>query len=382
MILALRCLGAREGFICVRHEYPAQIEALRDAVAEAEAILRGRGTFGTVLPFRIEIVESPGGYICGEQSALLEALEGQRAQPRLRNSATDIQRNGLYGQPTILNNVETMAWVPAIALQGWRWYASQGHHALEGDDEGRPVLREDRYKGLRFFSISGDVERPGVYEVPIGSPLRELVEGCAGGMREGRELRAVAPSGPSGGFLPAEFARVDLRRRLEEGLTEARGNNPRRLKRFIESLAGEGRISVLDLELASPLFRAMGSMLGAGIVVLDASRDLVGLARNATEFFRNESCGKCVPCRLGTQQFAELAGRLDQGGYSRVAWQSEGAEELIGELGQSMELTSICSLGKAASNPLKTLVENFHEDIDNHLSSPNPAGRPGPGASS
>src|SRR5262249_33221741 len=147
------------------------------------------------------VVESPGGYICGEQTALLEALAGQRAQPRLRNSSADIQGNGLFDKPTILNNVETLAWGPAVVLPGGgSWCASRGF-ANSGTDGAAESTRDDRYKGLRFFSVSGDVNRPGVYEVPIGTPLRHLIEGSryAQGMRDAQELRAVASSGPSSG---------------------------------------------------------------------------------------------------------------------------------------------------------------------------------------
>jgi NADH:ubiquinone oxidoreductase subunit F (NADH-binding) len=380
MVLALRFLNAKEGYIYVRHEYQAGIEALRTAVRDAEDILCRDKVFGPDLPFRIEVVESPGGYICGEQSALLEALRGQRAQPRLQNMAADIQVSGLDNKPTILNNVETLAWVPAVVLKdGGRWYAARGF-GNSGFDEGGKPKSADRYKGLRFFSISGDVNRPGVYEVPIGTPLRDLIHGgkYAQGMRDGQELRALAPSGPSGGFLAAEFEASELRsqlerglRRLEASLRQGRGNerDKARLERFRESLVGSGRVSVLDLELAAPLFRALGAMLGPGIVVYgqDSTTDMIGPARCAAEFFRNESCGKCVPCRLGSQQLADLATRLANGNYTEIEWKAEGAERMIEALGVSLELTSICSLGRVAVNPLATLIKHFPADVSAHL---------------
>jgi NADH:ubiquinone oxidoreductase subunit F (NADH-binding)/NADH:ubiquinone oxidoreductase subunit E len=374
MVLALRFLNAKEGYLYVRHEYRPSIEALRSTIAEAEELFRREQIFGPEpeLPFRIEVAVSPGGYICGEQSALLEALADQRAQPRLQNLARDIQRNGLFHKPTILNNVETLAWVPAVVLKdGGRWYAAQGFDHPGFDESGKPKHRE-RYPGLRFFSVSGAVNRPGVYEVPMGASLRELIEGTqyAGGLSDKKGLRAIASSGPSSGFLPAEFEVSELRRRLQAGLRTARPNQKDRLERFLgNTLSRSGRVSVLDLELAAPLFRALGTMLGGGIVVygLESTPDMVGPALCASEFFRNESCGKCVPCRLGSQQLADFAARLARGGYSQQQWNAEGVKPMIEALSMSLELTSICSLGRVAANPLTSLINDFPGDVRNHL---------------
>jgi NADH:ubiquinone oxidoreductase subunit F (NADH-binding) len=371
MVLALRFLGAGKGYIFVRHEYGPAVEALRHAVRRANEFFLRENVFGPELPFQIEVVESPGGYICGEQTALLEALAGERAQPRLSNSSADIQVNGLHDKPTILNNVETLAWVPAIVLgAGGSWYAANGFGNSATDESGGPGSH-DRYKGLRFFSISGDVNRPGVYEVPIGTPLRDLIERSeyAQGMRDGQALRAIASSGPSSGFLPADFAASHLRRRLEEGIRTAFDKEKPRLRRFLDALPESGRVSVLDLELATPLFRALNTTLGGGIVVYgrNSTPDMVGPALSASEFFRNESCGKCVPCRLGSQQLADLAARLAGGGYTRAEWVAEGAESMIQALERTLELTSICSLGRVAANPLATLITHFPVDIRAHL---------------
>ena len=194
VILGGMMIGAERGFIYIRHEYEPQIEAVKAAIARAERLgVCGKNFLGTGRDFPIEVYVSPGGYICGEQSALIEAMEDRRAEPR--NKPPLLETNGLYDKPTLLSNVETFAWVPAIAVRGGAWYRDLGVNGA---------------RGMRFFSICGDVNRPGVYEVPIGTTLGDLIDQHAGGMRGGRRLKAIAPSGPSGGFLPARLPRRDL----------------------------------------------------------------------------------------------------------------------------------------------------------------------------
>jgi NADH:ubiquinone oxidoreductase subunit F (NADH-binding)/NADH:ubiquinone oxidoreductase subunit E len=278
VILGALFVGAGSAYIYIRHEYEEQVEAVRAAIARAEALgVCGRDVLGTGRPLAVEVFVSPGGYICGEQSALVEAMEGKRAEPR--NKPPLLETNGLFDRPTLLSNVETFAWVPAIALRGGAWYRDQGANG---------------YKGLRFFSVCGDLNLPGVYEVPIGITLRELVDGFAGGMKGGRRLKAFAPSGPSGGFLPARLPRSTLPRGFEAKVPA----------RFLDERLPEGAdgLDVLDLELDLQLFRDLGLMLGAGMMVYDEGANMLEHALNASEFFRNESCGKCVPCRLGSHE--------------------------------------------------------------------------------
>jgi NADH:ubiquinone oxidoreductase subunit F (NADH-binding)/NADH:ubiquinone oxidoreductase subunit E len=340
VILGGLVVGAERGYIYIRHEYGEQIAAMNRAIAEAEA-LGVCGPDATVLgrPFPVEVFVSPGGYICGEQSALIEAMEGKRAEPR--NKPPQLETNGLYDRPTLLSNVETFAWVPAIVMNGGAWYRNFGR---------------DGYKGLRFFSICGDLNRPGVYEVPIGMTLRGLVV-LAGGLSGGQKLKAFAPSGPSGGFLPAKIPLDTLTKGFEKRVPEfaARRIPP-----------GATHLDVLDLELDLDLFRALGLMLGAGMVVYGDRADMLDQAKNATEFFRNESCGKCVPCRIGSTKTAEIAADLAGTSPSRPLAESEA---LADDLRRAMEMTSICGLGMVAASPLASVFRYFRDDLVN---------RPGP----
>jgi formate dehydrogenase beta subunit len=330
MILAGLIVGAQRGYVYIRHEYEEQIAAVGKAIERARELgVCGYRLTDTDIQFDLEVYVSPGGYICGEQSALIEAMEDKRAEPR--NRPPELQTNGLFDKPTVLNNVETFAWVPAIVTRGaGTWYANQE----------RPGC-----KGRRIFSLSGDVNKPGVYEVPNGLLLRELIE-LAGGMREGKPLKAFAPSGPSCGFLPAKLPVSALpkdfvRKKMPEGATH---------------------YDLLDLPLDFSLVRGeMKLMLGGGLVVYGEGADIVEQARVCSEFFRNESCGKCVPCRLGSQKIAEYSQEIAAGGPTPA----EMAHQLpiIRELSRTMEKTSICGLGQVASNPLSTLLTYFQDEL-------------------
>lgn len=342
VILAGLLTGATRGYIYIRHEYPEQIEAMRQAIQAAQrAGVCGQRILGTERNFPVEVFVSPGGYICGEQSALIEAIEDRRAQPR--NKPPQLETNGLYDKPTLVNNVETFAWVPAIMLRGGEWYRDQGVRGC---------------KGLRFFSICGHVNRPGAYEVPCGTTLRELIEDHAGGLIAGQRLKAFAPSGPSGGFLPAQLPVTALARGWEKRLSES----------SLASLLSSGatHVNVLDLELDLQRFRDLGLSLGAGLAVYDERADMVEQALNCLEFFRNESCGKCVPCRIGSEKLVQIATQLQSRGYDAPQWSSTSA--LVAELARAMELTSICGLGVVASKPLTSLAQFFPDEVARHLS--------------
>jgi NADH:ubiquinone oxidoreductase subunit F (NADH-binding)/NADH:ubiquinone oxidoreductase subunit E len=341
MVLAGLVTGATRGWVYVRHEYEEEIDALTGAIeaARAQGVVGDR-VLGSDLAFDLEVFVSPGGYICGEETALLEAMEDRRAEPR--NKPPFPTTAGLYNRPTVINNVETLSWVPAIVTHGGEWYRDQGVNGATG---------------LRFVSISGDVRRPAVYEVPLGQTVRDLIFETAGGMRDGQRLAAIAPSGPSGGFLPAVVRAENLPQKfVKERLP-----------------AGATTYDILDLPLDLNALAAIGSMLGAAFVVVGDGTPIVEMALNCVRFFRNESCGKCVPCRLGSEK---LAGMVEQLLARRLPREHLG---LVEELAAAMYATSICGLGQVAANPIASVLRHFREDLEKYLE-PTPAARPEAGA--
>ncbi len=358
VILAGLVTEASQGFIYIRHEYTEQIEACRAEIRRAEE-LGFCGEKASVLgrPFPISVFVSPGGYICGEQSALIEAMSDHRGEPR--NMPPKLETNGLQDLPTLVSNVETFAWVPYIWIKGGKTYASLGVNG---------------WKGRRFFSVSGDVKKPGVYEVPMGMTLRELLYGeeYCGGIAGDRKLKAFAPSGPSGGFLPAKLTagnglpRDHTKRKEWQELAQRRGFDP-----------ASNELDILDLELELNLFRALSptQALGAGLIVYAEGRDMPEQAVNALEFFRNESCGKCVPCRMGSQKLASLGDNLVHGKIEANHWK-EDLLPLIQEMSKAIELASICGLGRSVPMPLRTVGSFFEDDINKHLSGSNGAHAP------
>jgi NADH:ubiquinone oxidoreductase subunit F (NADH-binding)/NADH:ubiquinone oxidoreductase subunit E len=361
VILASLITEATQGFIYIRHEYAEQIEACRREIRRAEQLgLCGENAMvlGRSLP--IAVFVSPGGYICGEQSALIEAMSDRRGEPR--NMPPKLETNGLNDLPTLVSNVETFAWVPFVCLRGGKTYAAQGVNG---------------WKGRRIFSVSGDVKRPGVYEVPMGLTLRELIYGeqyCRG-IAGDKKLKGFAPSGPSGGFLPAKLTpgkglpRDHTNNKSWQALATRRGFDP-----------ASAELDILDLELELNLFRALSptQALGAGLTVYAEGRDMAEQAVNSVEFFRNESCGKCVPCRLGSQKMASLGSHLLSGKIQAASWKNE-ILPLIKEMGTAIELASICGLGRSVPIPLKTAAAFFEEDVTKHLSENGaaPAAKPG-----
>ena len=252
MITAGLVTGARKGILYIRHEYEGPKEVLQQEIDRCyQRGLLGPRILGSDLAFDLEIFVSPGGYICGEESALLEAIEGKRAEPR--NKPPFPVTNGLWNQPTVINNVETFCLATVILARGADWYKAQGKNGSVG---------------MKFVGISGDVNRPGIFEVPMGTTYSELIYENAGGISDGRKLLAFAPSGPSSGYLPASMATLPL-----------------------------------DWNAVA----AAGSMVGSGAIVVCAEgRCMLDMALNATRFYRNESCGKCVPCRVGSQKMVEM----------------------------------------------------------------------------
>jgi NADH:ubiquinone oxidoreductase subunit F (NADH-binding)/NADH:ubiquinone oxidoreductase subunit E len=285
LVLGMLATGCHEGWVFIRHEYHFEEDVLREELER----LRGLGLLDEAA-VTVNIFTSPGGYILGEESALLECMEGHRGEPRNKPPFPAV--NGLWGKPTLMNSVETFAHVPVIADRGAEWWKSQG---VNGGT------------GLKFFAVSGHIERPDVYCVPMGTTARELIE-VAGGVSDGRELLAFQPGGASSNFLgPAQ----------------------------------------LDVPLDFGPLADAGSMLGSGaLVVMAEGTDLLAAATNVLRFFRNESCGKCVPCRVGSAKaHALLAELLESGGGA------DDVDDRILELEKTMRLTSICGLGQVALGP-------------------------------
>src|SRR5258708_5629420 len=252
MIIAGLVTGAKRGILYIRHEYHLQEETLGEEIRRCyRSGLLGKKILGSDLDYDVEIFVSPGGYICGEESALIEAIEGHRAEPR--NKPPFPGQIGLWHKPTVINNVETFINVPQILARGVEWFATQG---VGGS------------RGLKFVGVSGQVARPGIFEVPMGVPMRDVIFNHAGGVRGGRPLTAFAPSGPSSGYLPA---------------------------------------SMVDVRLDFKALADAGSMLGSGaIIVCDDTTCMLDIALNAVRFYRNESCGNCVPSPVASQKMAQI----------------------------------------------------------------------------
>lgn len=276
-------------YIYLRDEYPALHGVLREAIGELEAA-------GLVAPGYIVLRRGAGAYICGEESAMIESLEGKPGKPRHRPPF--VAQQGLFGRPTLVNNVETVYWIPTIWLRGAEAFASQGRHGRVG---------------LRSFSVSGRVKRPGVYLAPAGITLSELVDEYCGGMAEGHRLAAYLPGGASGGILPAAKA---------------------------------------DIPLDFDTLQEHGCFIGsAAVIVLSDQDDLRGVATNLLAFFADESCGQCTPCRVGTEKMLTL--------LERNEWDAG----LMTQLSQVMIDASICGLGQAAPNPVLGLLKNFRSEL-------------------
>ena len=280
---------AKALYIYLRDEYPGLHRVLREAIAELESAAIVEQGF-------VILRRGAGAYICGEESALIESLEGKPGKPRLRPPF--VAQKGLFGQPTLVNNVETVYWIPRIHAQGAEWFAGQGRH-------GR--------RGLRSFSVSGRVARPGVHVAPAGITLNELIEEYCGGMAEGHRLLAYLPGGASGGILPASKA---------------------------------------DIPLDFDTLQEHGCFIGsAAVIVLSDQDDLAAAASNLLGFFADESCGQCTPCRVGTEKMLTL--------LERDTWD----EQTLQQLARVMADASICGLGQAAPNPVLSLLRDFRSEL-------------------
>jgi NADH:ubiquinone oxidoreductase subunit F (NADH-binding)/(2Fe-2S) ferredoxin len=300
-------IGASRGFIYVRAEYPLAVERLEKAIATArEHGLLGRGIMNSGFDFDIEIRLGAGAFVCGEETALIFSIEGKRGQPRIRPPYPT--EAGLWGHPTVINNVETWANVPTILLYGSKWFSRIG---------------TEKSRGTKVFALAGKVKNTGLVEVPMGTTLREIIFDVGGGLAEGRQLKAIQTGGPSGGCIPAD--KID---------------------------------TPVDYENLS----ALGSIMGSGgMIILDDTDCMVATAKFFLQFTQSESCGKCVPCREGTLRMLEILERITDG-----CAESTDLERLE-RLARLIKKTSLCGLGQSAPNPVLSTLENFREEFLTHV---------------
>jgi NADH-quinone oxidoreductase subunit F len=300
-------VGAQEGYIYVRNEYPLAIKRLRIAIRQAEEHgLVGQNILGSGFDFTIKIVRGAGAFVCGESSALMASIEGHVGEPRPKH--VHATHKGLWDRPTALNNVETWANVPLILEKGGAWYAQYG---------------TGRSKGTKVFSLVGKIKNTGLIEVPMGTPLREIIYDIGGGILKDRAFKAVQTGGPSGGCIPA---------------------------------------SLLDLPVDYEQLTNAGSMMGSGgMIVMDERNCMVDVARYFVDFLKDESCGKCTACREGIKQMLEILTRITKGEGQ------EGDVELLEELGAVVQQTSLCGLGKSAANPVLSTIRYFRDEYDAHI---------------
>ena len=306
MIAACAC-GASEGYIYVRAEYPLAVERLKNAIAQAEELgLLGDNILGTEFSFRMHINRGAGAFVCGEGSALTASIEGKRGFPRVKPPRT--VEHGLFDKPTVLNNVETYANVPSIISRGADWFTSIG---------------TEKSPGTKAFALTGNINNTGLIEVPMGTTLRQIIFDIGGGMRGDGEFKAVQIGGPSGACLTKEH---------------------------------------LDLPLDFDNLKHAHAMIGSGgLVVMDDHTCMVEVARFFMHFTKNESCGKCVPCREGNKRMLEILERI-VAGEGR-----DGDIELLQELAETISATALCGLGKTASSPVVSTIRNFRSEYEAHI---------------
>jgi len=307
MIIGAYAMGAAEGYIYVRMEAPQAVRQVTLARDQARHHgLLGKSILGSEFHFDIHIVEGAGAFVCGEETSLMSSIEGRRAVSRQRPPFP--AQSGLWGKPTNINNVETWANVPLIIKRGAEWYSNIG---------------TPKSKGTKIFSLVGKIRHGGQVEVPMGIKLREVIYDIGGGIKDGKKFKAVQTGGPAGGFLPAEF---------------------------------------LDLAIDYDNLVQAGSTMGSGgMIVIDETTCMVDLARHYMHFTQEESCGKCVPCRVGTRQMHDILVRITRG---------EGEEEDLArlkELGDSITVASLCGLGQTAPNPVLSTLRHFRGEYIDHI---------------
>ncbi len=307
MIIAAYAIGSDEGFVYVRAEYPLAVERLGMALEQARAMgLIGKNIMGTDFSFDLEIRMGSGAFVCGEETALMRSIEGKRGEPRPRPPFPAIA--GLWEKPTLLNNVETYANIPVIILKGAEWFASIG---------------TEKSKGTKVFALAGAVNNTGLVEVPVGTPLGEIIFDIGGGIPNGKQFKAAQIGGPSGGCIPKQHLNVPV-----------------------------------DYESLQQLGAIMGS---GGLIVMDDDTCMVDMARFFLDFVQDESCGKCIPCRIGTKRMLEIVERICAGRGV------EGDVERLIALGEQIKDASLCGLGQTAPNPVLSAIRHFRDEFDAHI---------------
>ena len=313
MAIAAYAIGAQQGYAYIRAEYPLAVERFNHALRQArEYGLLGRDIFGTSFQFDIEVRMGSGAFVCGEETALMTSIEGNRGEPRPRPPFP--AQKGLWGRPSCLNNVETFANVPPILLQGAKWFASYG---------------TAKSKGTKVFALAGAVNNTGLVEVPIGMPLGEIIYDIGGGVPNGKKFKAVQLGGPSGGCIPKEYLNVPV-----------------------------------DYESLSELGAIMGS---GGMIVMEEGDSVVELAQFYLGFCVDESCGKCAPCRIGGTQMLRLLDKV----VARTGTATDIAT--VRRVAQAMQKASLCALGQTAPNPVLSALKYFPGEFDERLQPVAPA---------
>ena len=307
MAIAAYAIGADEGYIYVRAEYPLAIKRLRKAIADAEAKnFLGKNIMGSEFSFDLHIKEGAGAFVCGEETALIASIEGERGMPRPKPPFP--ANKGLFGRPTLINNVETLANIPVIMLHGAEWFAQMG---------------TETSKGTKTFALTGDVNNTGLIEIPMGTTLREIVFDIGGGMRDGKKFKAVQIGGPSGGCLTEEH---------------------------------------LDIPMDYDNLIKAGAMVGSGgLVVMSDKTCIVEVARFFMNFTQNESCGKCVPCREGTKNMLAILQKIVDGKGEMKDL------DTLEELAKNVKEGSLCGLGKTAPNPVLSTLKYFRDEYIAHI---------------
>ncbi|MDO4739944.1 MAG: NADH-quinone oxidoreductase subunit NuoF [Eubacteriales bacterium] len=307
MAIAAYAIGADEGFVYVRAEYPIAVKRLQIAIDQAKEYgLLGNDIFGTGFNFDLHIRLGAGAFVCGEETALMNSIEGKRGEPRPRPPFPAVK--GLFGKPTVLNNVETYANIAQIILNGWEWFASMG---------------TERSKGTKVFALGGKIVNAGLVEIPMGTTLREIIYDIGGGCPGGKAFKAVQTGGPSGGCLPA---------------------------------------SALDTPIDFDNLVAAGSMMGSGgMIIMDEDNCMVDIARFFLDFTVDESCGKCTPCRIGTRRMLEILNRICDGKGE------DGDIERLENLAETIRTGSLCALGQTAPNPVLSTLRQFRNEYEAHI---------------
>lgn len=307
MAIAGFAVGAAKGYVYVRAEYPIAVNRLQIAIDQAKEYgLLGENIFDTDFAFDLEIRLGAGAFVCGEETALMNSIEGKRGEPRPRPPFP--ANKGLFGKPTVLNNVETYANIPAIILKGAEWFASVG---------------TEKSKGTKVFALGGKINNTGLLEIPMGTTLREIVYEIGGGIPNGKAFKAAQTGGPSGGCIPA---------------------------------------ALLDTKIDYDNLIAIGSMMGSGgLIVMDEDNCMVDVARFFLDFTQDESCGKCPPCRIGTKRMLEILERICDGKGV------EGDIERLEELAVGIKASALCGLGQTAPNPVLSTIRYFRDEYEAHI---------------